>query len=112
LNVNYRWAPDRTSEEAVEYLREVCAQADAFEVIDVAPAAYPESKHPLFTSLAEAAHARVTSKQGWTDVAQLASRGVPAVNFGPGEIALAHKPGESIRLGDLAWAYQALASVL
>lgn len=112
LNVNYRWAPDRTKEEAIDHLRGICAAADTFEVVDVAPAAYPEVNHPLFMSLVEAAGAEVSSKQGWTDVAQLAERGVPAVNFGPGEIALAHKPGESIRLSDLDWAYQALASVL
>jgi acetylornithine deacetylase/succinyl-diaminopimelate desuccinylase-like protein len=34
------------------------------------------------------------------------------VNFGPGETALAHKPGESIALDDLQWAYEALCSIL
>ncbi len=111
LAVNYRFAPDRSTEEAVARLREVCAGVDGFEVTDVAPAAYPEVSHPLFTALAEAAQAQVASKQGWTDVAQLAARGVPAVNFGPGETALAHKPGESVRLSDLDWAYDALKAV-
>jgi succinyl-diaminopimelate desuccinylase len=112
LNVNYRFSPDRTLEEAVERLRELCAPADVFEVADSAPAAYPEVSHPLFQVLAETAAASVSHKQGWTDVAQLAARGIPAVNFGPGETALAHKPGESIDLTDLDWAYQALAVVL
>jgi succinyl-diaminopimelate desuccinylase len=112
LNVNYRFSPDRTLEEAVERLRELCASADVFEVADSAPAAYPEVSHPLFQVLAETAAASVSHKQGWTDVAQLAARGIPAVNFGPGETALAHKPGESIDLTDLDWAYQALVGVL
>jgi succinyl-diaminopimelate desuccinylase len=68
--------------------------------------------HPLFQELAEKASASVSHKQGWTDVAQLAQRGIPAINFGPGETALAHKPGESIALEDLRWAYEALAAVL
>lgn len=112
MNVNYRWSPDRTMNEAIAYLRDVCSDADGFEVVDASPAAYPEIKHPLFTALANAADAGISHKQGWTDVAQLAERGIPAVNFGPGETALAHKPGESVRLSDLDWAYEALSSVL
>jgi succinyl-diaminopimelate desuccinylase len=112
LNVNYRFSPDRTIEEAVERLAQVCASADGFEVSDSAPAAYPEASHPLFVALARAAPAELGHKQGWTDVAQLAQRGISAVNFGPGETALAHRPGESVRLDDLDWAYRSLAAVL
>lgn len=112
MNVNYRFSPDRSIDDAVARLRELCVSADMFEVADSAPAAYPELAHPLFRSLASLAEAKVASKQGWTDVAQLAQRGVPAVNFGPGETSLAHKPGESVRLSDLDWAYQALSAVL
>ena len=112
LNVNYRFSPDRTTAEAIEHLREVCSEADGFEVNDASPAAYPALGHPLFTRLAEAASAEIGHKQGWTDVAQLAERGVPAVNFGPGETALAHKPGESVAIEDLDWAYGALVEVL
>lgn len=112
LNVNYRFAPDRSLDEAITRLRDLCSEADGFEVSDSAPAAYPEVSHPLFGELAAASGGVIESKQGWTDVAQLAQRGIPAVNFGPGETALAHKPGESVRLGDLAWAYEALVKVL
>ncbi len=112
LNVNYRFSPDRTVDEAIAHLESVCAGSDGFEIVDAAPAAYPEASHPLFAKLAEAAEAEVSHKQGWTDVAQLAVRGVPAVNFGPGETGLAHKPGESVALDDLDWAYNALRSIL
>lgn len=112
LNVNYRFAPDRTVEEAVERLRGLCVAADGFEVADAAPGAYPEASHPLFQALGRAAGGAISHKQGWTDVAQLAHRGIPAVNFGPGETGLAHKPGESVRLSDLDWAYGALSEVL
>ena len=112
LNVNYRFAPDRTVEEAVGRLRALCSGADGFEVADSAPGAYPEASHPLFQALGEAAGGAIAHKQGWTDVAQLAERGMPAVNFGPGETGLAHKPGESVRLSDLYWAYGAMAEVL
>lgn len=112
LNVNYRFSPDRGLEEAIDHLREICSAGDVFEVSDSAPAAYPDASHPLFVALAEASGNRISHKQGWTDVAQLAQRGVPGVNFGPGETALAHKPGESVALDDLDWAYESLSAVL
>lgn len=112
LNVNYRFSPDRTTEEAIARLAGLCASADDFEVVDTAPAAYPEISHPLFQALIEATGGVVSHKQGWTDVAQLAARGIPGINFGPGETALAHKPGESVALDDLDWAYGVLAEVL
>lgn len=112
LNVNYRFSPDRTVEGAKQRLAVVCAGADRFEVTDASPAAYPQSSHPLFTALALAADAASGHKQGWTDVAQLQARGVPAVNFGPGDPLVAHKPGEYVRISDLDWAYEALRTVL
>ena len=112
LNVNYRFAPDRSTEEAVDRLREVCSAADAFEVVDTAPAAYPETSHPIFQKLIAATGTGVSHKQGWTDVAQLAQRGIPAINFGPGETALAHKSGESVALDDLTWTYEILSEIL
>lgn len=112
LNVNYRFSPDRTIDEAVEHLHRVCAAADEIEVVDQAPSAYPELGHPLFQGLVTEAGTGVAHKQGWTDVAQLAERGIPGINFGPGETALAHKPGESIALDDLDFAYDVLVRTL
>ena len=112
LNVNYRFSPDRTIDQAVEHLREFCGGADEFEVVDSAPSAYPDTHHPLFALLIETAGTGVAHKQGWTDVAQLAARGISGINFGPGETALAHKPGESIDLEDLTWTYDILDRIL
>ncbi len=112
LNVNYRFSPDRSLDEAIDHLRRICSQADVFAVLDSAPAAYPEASHPLFVALAGVSGNKISHKQGWTDVAQLAQRGIPGVNFGPGETALAHKPDESVALADLDWAYASLSDVL
>jgi succinyl-diaminopimelate desuccinylase len=112
VNVNYRFAPDRTPEQAVARLHEVCARADVVEITDLAPAGSVDVDHPLFQSLIEVSGASVLPKQGWTDVAQLSAVGIPAVNFGPGEPSLAHKPGESVRIDDLTWAGESLLAVL
>lgn len=112
MNVNYRFAPDREPDAAVARLHEVCSQADRVEVTDLAPAGAVNLDHPLFRSLIEQTRSPVQAKQGWTDVAQLSAAGIPAINFGPGEPALAHKPGESVRISDLSWAYESLLEVL
>ena len=112
MNVNYRFAPDREPDAAATHLREVCAAADRVVVTDIAPAGAVDLDHQLFRSLIDQTGAPVQGKQGWTDVAQLSAAGIPAINFGPGEPALAHKPGESVRISDLSWAYESLLEVL
>jgi succinyl-diaminopimelate desuccinylase len=112
MNVNYRFAPDREPDAAVARLREVCSVADRVVVTDVAPSGSVDLDHPVFRSLIEQTRAPLQGKQGWTDVAQLSAAGVPAINFGPGEPALAHKPGESVRISDLSWVYESLLEVL
>lgn len=112
MNLNYRFAPDRPVPDAESRLRQVGALADRIEITDMAPAGRVATEHPLFQALIERSGAAVVGKQGWTDVAQLSAAGVPAINFGPGEPSLAHKPGESVRVSDLEWAYDSLLDVL
>ncbi len=112
MNVNYRFAPDRDQDEAVARLIEICAEADRVDVTDVAPSGSVDIDHPLFRALIDRSGASVLGKQGWTDVGQLSALGIPALNFGPGEPALAHKPGESVRISDLGWVYESLLVVL
>jgi succinyl-diaminopimelate desuccinylase len=112
LNVNYRFAPDRPMADAIDRLQEVCSAGDRFEVVDSAPAGAVNIDHPLFRRLIDVSSAQISAKQGWTDVAQLSEVGIPAINFGPGEPALAHKPGESVRVEDLDWAYDSLSEAL
>jgi len=81
-------------------VREMCDDADAVEIVDRALAApIPEDNEPLdrLRSLVP----KVAAKTAWTDVARLAARGIPAVNYGPGEVAQAHKQDESAPIARL-----------
>jgi succinyl-diaminopimelate desuccinylase len=98
LNVNHRFAPDRTLEQATADLRALVADSAEVELTDLSPAARPNATHPLVKSLVAAGVRAVEPKQAWTDVARFAARGVAAVNFGPGENAQAHQRNESTSL--------------
>jgi succinyl-diaminopimelate desuccinylase len=95
VSVNYRFAPDRSEEEAVAHMHEVF---DGFEieVSDSAPAAMPGLSVPAAAAFVEAVGGTANPKFGWTDVARFSTLGVPAVNFGPGDPHLAHKQEEFV----------------
>jgi succinyl-diaminopimelate desuccinylase len=101
LNLNHRFAPNRTIEQACEDVRRLIETAgDAADVqfIDLSPAAPPNASHPLVKALVASGVRAVEPKQAWTDVARFAARGIAAVNFGPGENAQAHQKNESTSL--------------
>ncbi len=98
LNLNHRFAPDRTLDEAVAYLVALAGPEPQVEITDRSPAALPGAGHPLVQALAAAGVRAVEPKQAWTDVARFSSLGVAAVNFGPGENAQAHQKNESTSL--------------
>jgi succinyl-diaminopimelate desuccinylase len=100
VSVNYRFAPDRSEEEAVAHVREVF---DGFEVevSDSAPGAMPGLSVPAAAAFVEAVGGTANPKFGWTDVARFSALGIPAVNFGPGDPHLAHKQDEFVPLAHL-----------
>ncbi len=105
LNVNRRFAPDRSLDEAKrELLALVGDQADV-EFTDLSPAARPNAHHPLVQALVASGVRAVEPKQAWTDVARFAERAIAAVNFGPGENAQAHQRNESTSLALLHEGY-------
>lgn len=112
LNVNMRFTPDTTLESATAELAELCAPADRFQVVDTAPAGAVAADHPLISRLAKVSGAERGAKQGWTDVARFSARGIPAVNFGPGESSQAHQADESVGMAAVDTVYRALADTL
>jgi succinyl-diaminopimelate desuccinylase len=96
LNVNYRFAPGRTVEEAEADVRALAQRFGAqCAVTDRAPAGPVVLDNPLVRKLRALSGVPVEAKQAWTDVARLGMAGIPAANFGPGEQAQAHQRGES-----------------
>jgi len=112
LNLNYRFPPNLTLEEAEVRLRQAAAPADEVEVFDRAPGALVPAGNPHLERLARVTGARRSGKQGWTDVARLSARGIPAVNYGPGEVALCHRADESVEIVALEAAFAALKRFL
>ncbi len=113
LNVNFRFAPDRTLEAAAAELRAIVERfGGAAEVTDLSPACPAYADHPLVRRLAERAGTTVEPKQAWTDVARLAQAGVPAVNFGPGATAQAHQAGEWVEVAAIERCYGMLERFL
>ncbi|WP_182359885.1 succinyl-diaminopimelate desuccinylase [Tomitella gaofuii] len=113
IDVNFRFAPDRTADEALEHVREVFAGIDAgMEVTDLSPGALPGLAAPAAVELVAAAGGRFRAKYGWTDVARFAARGIPAVNYGPGDPNLAHTRGEFVDTAQIHQVAQVLRSYL
>lgn len=111
VTVNYRFAPDRSEEEALAFVRDFF---DGFEitVTDSAPGALPGLHLPAAKAFAEAVGGAVKPKFGWTDVARFTGLGIPAVNFGPGDPSLAHKQEEHVPIEQILRCEQTLRTWL
>lgn len=101
VNLNYRFPPVFSTEEAVGRLRVLALAANEVEIIDRAPSAPVPEGNPHLDRLIDVTGAERAAKQGWTDVARLAEYGVPAVNYGPGIVAQAHQVHEHVPIANL-----------
>ena len=95
VQVNYRFAPDRSEAEAAAYVMEFFRGFETV-VTDSAPGALPGLDRPAAKEFVDAVGGAVNPKFGWTDVARFSALGIPAVNFGPGDPMLAHKQEEFV----------------
>ena len=111
VTVNFRFAPDRSVEQAEQHVREVLA-GYAVELTDAAPGALPGLSAPAAAHFIEAIGTTPVAKYGWTDVARFAALGIPAVNYGPGDPNLAHTREESVQTDLITAATAALRAYL
>ncbi|MET8831144.1 succinyl-diaminopimelate desuccinylase [Streptomyces sp. NPDC004610] len=114
VTVNFRYAPDRTEDEAVAHVHEVFADCGVtdFQVVDHSGAAMPGLSHPAAAAFIEAVGGTPQPKYGWTDVSRFSALGVPAVNYGPGNPHLAHKRDERVETAKILAAEERLRSWL
>jgi succinyl-diaminopimelate desuccinylase len=106
VNVNFRFAPDKTLEVAADELRALGARhGAAVDLADLSPACPAYGDHPIVRRLVERTGVASEPKQAWTDVARLAAHGIPAANFGPGATSQAHQRGEWVEIDALAKGY-------
>jgi succinyl-diaminopimelate desuccinylase len=108
--LNYRYAPTRTREEAAARLHEL-VPAGELTVLHNSPSAPPALTNPLAGRLRELVP-EVAPKQAWTPVAQFAEHGIDAINYGPGSPAWAHKRDEQVPVANLERAYRTLETFL
>lgn len=101
VNVNVRFAPGKTLDQAKQEFLELVAGEAQVDWVDEAPAGAVCHDHALVDAWRARTGLPVEPKQAWTDVARLTARGIPALNFGPGETAQAHQARESIAIDDL-----------
>jgi len=100
VQVNHRFAPSRSPEEAVQHVRDVFEGFDV-EIVDLAAGARPGLDVPVARAFVEAVGAVPRPKYGWTDVARFSGLGVPAVNYGPGDPLLAHADDERVPVAQI-----------
>lgn len=135
LGINHRFAPDRTVEQAEQFVRELLAphldpDQDQVRVLNYSPACPPSLSHPLLAklragtarlsgsgpgsggSVEKVAPLEVRAKLGWTDVANFAALGIPATNFGPGDPTVAHTKGEHLKRDSIERTEAALRALI
>jgi succinyl-diaminopimelate desuccinylase len=110
VELNFRYAPGRSREEAEARLRELVPHGDV-EILSNSPSAPPSLTNPLVAKLRELVP-DVAPKQAWTPVAQFAEQGIDAINYGPGATPYAHKVDEQIPIANLEQCFTTLRTFL
>jgi succinyl-diaminopimelate desuccinylase len=110
--VNRRFAPSVSEAEARRDTEALLGGASELEVVNLSPSAPPNLTAPLVAELVGTFDLGVRPKLGWTDVARFAARGVPALNFGPGDPTIAHTADERVTRASLDGCHAVLARFL
>lgn len=125
IRVERRTLPEENADEPLAEVRSAIARAqrrrtslraEARQVLSQAPSDVPSSA-PIVTALSIALAERdervtIGGMTAWTDAALLNDAGIPAICFGPGDIALAHATEEWIDTGEIERATDVLETLI
>jgi succinyl-diaminopimelate desuccinylase len=111
VELNYRYAPNRTPEGAERRLRKLVPGGEIVSLAN-SPPAHVVVDTPLVRRLRNAGGFAIEPKQAWTPVAEFAAQGLDAVNLGPGATRYAHAVDEQVAATELLRTYEALARFL
>ena len=111
IDINHRFAPDRSVDEAYAYLQEIFAGYE-LEIRDQAPGARPGLDRGAAAEFLAVVGKEPAPKFGWTDVARFAELGIPAVNYAPGDPLLAHTDEEYVPVAEIRECERVLAAWL
>ncbi len=106
---SFRYAPHRSPEAAAVRLQGLLPGA---EIVSSAPAGRVAVRTPLAERLRAVGGFAVEPKQAWTNVADFTSRGVDALNLGPGATRFAHSRDERVEVAALERTFEALQRFL
>ena len=126
LLVNFRYAPDREANDAMDHLVEVLGvphpgyepggeatgEGLSVRVEDFSGAAAPGLDEPAAASLLHAVGGEFRAKYGWTDVSRFGELGIPAVNLGCGDPGFAHKRDEQCPTSEITGLSETLSTYL
>lgn len=107
VTVNYRFAPDRTVDQAIDHMAEVFA-GYPITIVDQAAGALPGLGWSAAAAFVQRVGEPARPKFGWTDVARFSALGIPALNYGPGDPSLAHTRNEHVPVGQITACYEHL----
>jgi succinyl-diaminopimelate desuccinylase len=110
--LSFRYAPDRSPEEAEAELRRLVGDLGSLERLANSPAGAVAIGSPLAERLREAGAFAVEPKQAWTPVAEFSAHGSPALNLGPGDPRYAHRRDEQVETAALERTFAALQRFL
>jgi succinyl-diaminopimelate desuccinylase len=100
VHVNYRFAPSRSTEEAVAHISELFGGYD-IRIVDLADGARPGLDATFAQEFVASVGGTAKPKYGWTDVARFSALGIPAVNYGPGDPLKAHADDERVPVAQI-----------